>query len=167
MTPPTSTDEQLVDAFDTHWIKYIAPACIYLLVTAGGLLLVYISANIAADSLVLSQLCFFSSLVVILSAHHCFFYFLMSEGMIDAIVTNERLVYFHGLLWVSDDMHEISLQHIRGVEARVHGVFQNLFRYGDLWFDTGGASLESGSILKRVPKPHRRAKKIRKLLEEQ
>ena len=157
--------ERLIDAFSTHWIKYLRPGIMHILFLGISMLLLYFAGLSAHHSVWVSHVTFFIALVFLFSAHHRFFHKILSEGMDDVIITNKRLIFLDACLWYCDDMHEVALERIRAVEARKHGVLQNLLRYGSLWFDTGGSEIRSGRIIPLVPHPHRKAKLITDLLE--
>ena len=161
----TEADEQLLDSFDTHWIKYVRPIMMYILYMGVALafLLFAISGIEESDSLAHLSLGF--AMVIALPAHHWFFFRLLSEAMEDITITNKRLIYRNTQLWVSNDMREIALSKIRAIEVNKHGITKNLFRYGTLWFDTGGGSMNAGNVIPLVPKPEEKSAMILHLLE--
>jgi hypothetical protein len=152
-------------AFDTHWIKYVFPTFSYL----TALLLLLAGFRLCPDITAISRPAgwgFFVLLTFLLSAiHHWYFHKILSEGMIDVIITNKRLIFLEDILWFKDDMGEVDLIRIKGVEAHKEGFLQNVFQYGTLWFDTGGSDMKSGRTVKLVPHPHRKAKMIEEILQ--
>lgn len=157
------SDEELNVAFDTHWIKYIVPsliAFIFALMTIG---ILYSSLFIVTGPFA-SVLFTFGSCLFLLNVHWLF-YKLLSEGMQDVIITNKRLIYLETRLWVQDSIHEVRLNVIRAVEANKTGILQNLLRYGSIWFDTGGSSKESGTIIPLVPHPQDKVRQILQTLK--
>ena len=160
----TPEGERLIDAFSTHWIKYLAPTLILVLLAGTSILLFYLAGLSAHHSEALSHSSFISALLLLLIVHHWFFHKIMSEAMVDILITNMRFIYMKDCLLFCEDMHELSLERVRAVEAREHGVLQNIFRYGSLWFDTGGSDIGT-RLIPLIPHPHRKAKEIMQLLE--
>jgi hypothetical protein len=157
-------DERLIDAFGTHWVKYVIPSLVYVLLLSVSVLL-FILAEVTVHHLMwLSHVSLFLALFLFLLVHHWFFHRLLSEAMVDIIITSRRLMFLESNIFFRDDMHEVALNNIQGVEAHKHGLLQNFLHYGSLWFDTGGTSLEGGKLIPLVPHPHHRAQQITNLL---
>ena len=162
--PRIEKGEQFVTAFETHWIKYALPILLLIILgTTSGLALA-LAPTLTGDSIQLAHIVFFGGLLLLVFVHHWFFHRILSEGMVDIIITNKRLMYLDDRLWFHDDLHELALSRIRALEAHKHGILQNLFQYGELWFDTGGSSLESGRIIPLIPHPHQKVKMLYDLL---
>lgn len=161
----TYHDEELIDCFSTHAVKYVRPTFFYLLMGGVSVLLFYFAGLSMHHNMWLSYFTFLVALIVLYASHHRFFHKILSEGMDDVVITNKRLIFLDAHLWFRDDMHEVTLDRVRAVEARKHGLLQNLLRYGTLWFDTGGSEIKSGRIIPLVPHPHSKAKMITDLLE--
>lgn len=161
----TQADEQLLASFDTHWIKYARPTCAYALIMGivGGLTLLAVRGLENPDAA--AQMGLMIAMPIALLTHQWFFYRLLSEAMEDIVITNKRLIFRETHLWISNDMHEIALARIRAVEVCKHGILHNLLRFGTLWFDTGGGTMESGKVLPLVPKPEEKSAMILRLLE--
>ncbi len=164
-TYPSRSGEQLIDALSTHWAKYIVPIGITTILVAVSLLLFVVAAVSGTTSPLLTQMSFVVGLAVLLVCHHWFFHKIMSESLVEIILTNQRLVFLEEKLLISDDMHEVTLERIRAVEAQKHGLLENIFNYGRLWFDTGGGSLESSKTIPLVPNPHKYANRITQLMK--
>ena len=161
-----SHNEETILVFSTHWIKYLLPAFIYSLLMLVSFFLFFIAGATAYEQqgLAIFSFCFGSLLMVIV--HHWFFHKLLSEAMIDIIVTTKRVIYLKNNLLFDDDMREFSMDRLIAVEAQKHGLWQNLFRYGNVRFDTGGStSTDRSNIIHLVPHPHRITKEITKKLE--
>ncbi|HLC76449.1 MAG TPA: hypothetical protein VJB82_05040 [Candidatus Peribacterales bacterium] len=158
--------EQLIRAFSTHWIKYWGPAAAYVVLTGTGMLLFFLAIMAAYHAFVLSQITFIAGLIITLGIHHWFFHFVLSDSMDDIIITNRRVIFLDVDLLFCDDIREIQLEHIIAVEARKHGLLQNIFLYGTLWFDTGGSEMLEGRTLPLVPRPHSIANEITILLQK-
>lgn len=166
MVPRTPEGERLIDAFSTHWIKYVVPVLLFVLLMGTSLLFFYFAGLSVRNSEFVSHVCFFIGLVLMLITHHWFFHQVMSEGMVDILITNKRIISMRDCLLFCEDMHEVNLDRIRAVEAQEHGFLQNVLRYGNLWFDTGGSEMNTATAtIERVPHPHRRAKIIMNLMQ--
>ena len=97
--------------------------------------------------------------------HHWFFHKILGEVMEDIIITDERIIWMKESLFQVNEMRQIPLNKIRGVEARKHGLLQTLLGYGQLWFDTGGTEAQDeNAIMDQVPSPNEVAKNINQLL---
>lgn len=161
---PTREPERLVDAFSTHWIKYVAPLIVYsilMVLTFTVFILAKLAGNIAPWLAIMS---FLVGFILMLGAHHWFFHRVFSEFMMLIIVTSRRFVFLRDTILVRDDMHEISLERILAVRAKKRGIIQNVLNYGSLWFDTGGTTMENSPIIPQVAKPHYRVRIIMKLM---
>lgn len=157
--------ERLIDAFSTHWIKYAMPVFVLVVLLMTSTLLFYFSGLSAHHIMWLSHTTFLFAIVLLLMAHHWFFHRVLSDGMDDVIITDKRVIFLDSSLWFRDDMQEIALERIRAVEARKHGILQNIFHYGSLWFDTGGSAVGGGKVIPLVPHPHGKAREILALLK--
>ena len=161
-----SRNEETILVFSTHWIKYVLPSSIYLLMMAVSFALFIIAGSTAYEREGLSIVCFCIGSLLMITVHHWYFHRLLSEAMIDIIVTTKRVIYLKNNLLFNDDMREFSMERLIAVEAQKHGLWQNLFRYGSLRFDTGGsASTDRSNIIHLVPHPHRITKEITRKLE--
>lgn len=158
-------NERFVTAFSTHWIKYVFPTFSYIV----SLTLILTGLSLCPAITSMSRpagWAFFVLLTFLLSViHHWYFHRILSEGMIDVIMTNKRLIFLEDVLWFKDDMGEVDLIRIKAVEAHKDGFLENLFQYGTLWFDTGGSDIKSGRTIRLVPHPHRKAKMIEEILQ--
>jgi len=159
------TQERLVDAFSTHWIKYAMPVFVLIVLLMTSALLFYFAGLSAHHLMWLSHATLFFALILLVTVHHWFFHRVLSDGMDDVIITDKRIIFLDSSLWLRDDTQEIALGQIRAVEARKRGILQNVFHYGSLWFDTGGSAIGGGKVIPLVPHPHRKAKEILALLE--
>jgi len=159
------TQERLIDAFSTHWIKYAMPVFVLFILLITSALLFYFAGLSAYHFMWLSHPMFLIALFLLVTVFHWIFHRVLSDGMDDVIITDKRIIFLDSSLWLRDDMHEIALERIRAVEARKRGILQNIFHYGSLWFDTGGSSMSGGKVIPLVPHPHRKAKEILELLK--
>lgn len=150
-------DEILVDFFSTHWVKYIVPAVLYMLIGSTTIFLFLFARTTLDASSFIAHAAFLLGTLLLTIAHHWFFHRILSEGMVDIIITNKRVFFLEDSLWFYDNMREVNVSHIRAVEAHKQGILSNLLRYGTLWFDTRGSNNESSTI-RLVPHPHRKAK---------
>ena len=159
------TDEYLVYAISEHWIKYAVPVVLYAVLTPLSIGMLALAGATAHRNDVVSFSSHFIGLAMLLLTHHWFFHRILSESIIDIIVTTKRIIYLEDSLFLSYTKHDIALERIRAVEARENGIVQNILSYGDLWFDTGGSDITGGTVIHYVPHPHTQEKQIMKLLE--
>ena len=157
--------EKLLTAFSTHWIKYVFPTFLFVIFTSVSITLFIVSLATRSSSSVLAASLFFCGLTVLLFTYHWFFHKILSEAMDDVLITNKRIIFLDESLLFCDDMREIKITRLRAVEAQKHGLLQNIFLYGNLWFDTGGSdTTDAGAIIPLVPHPHQKAKLVTEML---
>ncbi len=158
-------EEGIVYAFSTHWIKYIGPTCIFLIVISASASML-VGAGITSDnSPILSYFLLFLGLILTYLSLHWFFHKLLSEAMEDITITTRRIIWIKEALFSIDEMRQIPLDGIQGVEARKLGIFQTVLGYGSLWLDTGGTDTsDANTIIDQVPHPNRIAGEINRLL---
>ncbi|MAE68673.1 MAG: PH domain-containing protein [Candidatus Peribacteraceae bacterium] len=161
----SQADEKLVMALSTHWMKYVLPTVIFTIVMGASVVLLIFTRFLSTEIQFISGLSLFASTILIYLLHHWYFHRLLSEAMEDIIITTKRVIWIEESLYVCDNMRQIPLDKIQGVEAEKHGIFQTVLGYGTLWFDTGGTvTTDTNAIMKLVPHPHRIAKEINQLL---
>lgn len=162
---PNDGKEHIVRAFSTHWVKYIQPISIFVIVMLSSVT-VLSAAYFMKDNLWPFAIGFFlAGSVFITLAHHWFFHTLLSEAMEDVIITTKRIIWIKESLYQMDDIRQIPLENIHGVEAIKHGFSQTVLRYGNVWFDTGGTTTsDENAKLTRVPHPNQVARDINILL---
>ncbi|PIR48479.1 hypothetical protein COU80_04475 [Candidatus Peregrinibacteria bacterium CG10_big_fil_rev_8_21_14_0_10_55_24] len=163
----TSPNERLIDSFGTHWMKYVTPTFVYVLLMLIIVLLFVFSQFLTGYSHASGAVAYFFTFALLVGIHHWYFHRILSEYMMDIVVTTKRFMFLRCNLFLSDDTHEISLDRILAVEAKKRGIIQNILGYGTLWFDTGGTSTDKGPIIPLVPHPHRRVREIMSLLRTQ
>ena len=145
--------ERLLFAVSTHWVKYIRRFILsHFLLTCGIILFFVAYAAKNAPQIVSLTTCVLG-ITFILFAHHLFFHLLMSEALLDIVITTDRIIYFNDSLFVCDDEHEIPLNKIAGVEVQQHGLIQNILNYGIVWIDKGGGSIDLKRSIPNVPQP--------------
>ena len=164
--PAPEEDEHSIDSCSTHWIKYVLPVAISLLIGSIGALIIGIGLTMFETGTV-QFLLKLVGLLFIVCIHHWFFYIIMSHSMTDVIITNKRLVFIEDFLFFKGDVHEVRLANVLAVEVHQRGVIQNVFDIGELWFDTGGTSINAGRVLKNIPDPHKRSAHISRILKKQ
>lgn len=160
-------NERLVDAMPTHWVKYVPQAilCHFLAIIGIALLIGSFLARTLSAFLAIGLALIGGTLF--LFAHHKWFHKVMSEELIDIILTTERVIYFKDLLFFSDNEHEIPLHRVAGVEVKQEGFFQNILDYGTLWIDTGGGAIDLRRTIPNVPRPEQLSEKITRLVHDE
>lgn len=159
------SNEQLVAALSTHWVKYVFPSFVFCMLLAANMAIVYASRVVAQAYPEVSMAFIFLNTITLFFLHHWLFHKLLSEAMEDIIITNKRVIWIEESLYCCDNMRQIPLDKIQGVEAEEHGILQTVLGYGTLWFDTGGTiTKDSNATMKLVPHPHRLARDINQLL---
>lgn len=155
----------MVRAFSTHWIKYIAPTCAFLIVINASASILVAAGMSASSSPLLSNTLLFLGMILTYLSLHWFFHKLLSEAMEDIVITTKRIIWIKEALFTVDEMRQIPLSNIQGVEARKRGILQTVLGYGTLWLDTGGTiTADANAMIDQVPHPNRVAGEINKLL---
>lgn len=158
-------DERIVRTLSTHWIKYVAPTFAFLIVLSASVALLAGADALHTNADGMSFILLFSGLILTYLSVHWYFHTLLSEAMEDVIITTKRIIWIKESLFAVDDMRQIPLDRIQGVEARKHGLAQTILGYGTLWFDTGGTgTAEKNAMMNLVPHPNRIAGEINQLL---
>ena len=158
-------DEEIVRAFSTHWIKYVAPTCAFSIVIAASSAMLIAAGLTSSSAPLFSQVLLFLGMILTYLSLHWFFHKLLSEAMEDIVITSKRIIWIKEALFTVDEMRQIPLDKIQGVEARKHGLLQTVLGYGNLWLDTGGTDTSDiNAIIDQVPHPNRVAGEINKLL---
>ena len=134
--PIVGKDEKLLRVCHRHWMKYMAPLFVYVLLSVLCLILFFTAASL--PSVEVGRVMLFVALIAIVIVQHWFFHFLLSENVSDVILTNKRILRLNRSLWFVDTMDEIVLVKIKMVEVKKSGILHRLLNYGDLRFDTGG-----------------------------
>lgn len=158
-------EENIIRAFSTHWIKYVAPTLAFVIVISASIAMLVAAGLSANSSTLLSHTLLFLGLVLTYLSLHWYFHKLLSEAMEDIVITSKRIIWIREALFAVDEMRQIPLANIQGVEARKRGILQTVLGYGTLWLDTGGTiTADANAIIDQVPHPNRVAGEINKLL---
>ena len=146
--------EHVVKVTDEHWVKYIMPALISVFLFAIAALLFLLAGFTAHHSVWLSHAAYIAALVLFLVTLHWLFMVLLSESLDKIIITNRRLLRVQYRLIFHEDILEVSFEKMKTVDAKKHGILQNLLHYGTLVFEVNKAAISL------VPYPNRVAKVI-------
>ncbi len=152
--PKLHPDETIIDRFDHHWIRFVAPILTYVLIagvlgiigyfgvteggTAAGLILVILGS-------------------IFLCATHWLFRFFFSEALEVTYITQYRMIHFEQRIFVKDDILQIPFDTVKNVVGTKRGILANLLGYGDLTFTTTGTTIHT------IPRPDRSAELIQEL----
>lgn len=149
--------ERLIGIVDEHWIKYVAPVFIYVLLLGISILLFVLAGISAHHYMWLSHATLIAGLGLMLLTHHWFFLRLLGEAIDCIVITDQRSIQFETQLLLHDDIRENSFDKMRTVEAYHEGLVQNILRFGTLRF-------QGGTDMRLVPHPHRVAKDIQQAM---
>lgn len=159
MTAPISErGEHVVKVTDEHWVKYVVPTIISAFLFAIALLLFALAGMTAHHYVWLSHLTYIAALFLFLITFHWFFMTLLSESLDKIIITNRRLLRVQYRLIFHEDILEVTFEKMKTVDAQKHGLIQNLFHYGTLYFETRLAAVPL------VPHPNRIARIIQEAM---
>ncbi|PIR53708.1 hypothetical protein COU75_04690 [Candidatus Peregrinibacteria bacterium CG10_big_fil_rev_8_21_14_0_10_42_8] len=161
------SDEKIIMAISTHWIKYVLPTIIFIIIFSASTTFFIISGIAAKDSPVMAIVILFTGMILMYLVVHWFFHRLLSEAMEDIIVTTKRVIWIKESLFQIDDVRQIPLTNIQGVESQKRGLLQTVLRYGSLWFDTGGTiTTDQNAIMTEVPHPNDVAREINTIIRQ-
>ncbi len=152
LKPSPLPREKLICYTPEHWIKYVFPSILYLILVYGGAMLLYL-AMISWDGQITYLILLLIGVLLLTAVHHWFFWFLLAESQACIIVTNKRVIYLHsGLLW-SEEMIEVAYEKMKTVEAHKRTILQSILNFGTLQF-------EPMVKIKRIPHPGTMARQI-------
>lgn len=153
--------ERLVLVTDEHWIKYLPPVAVAVMLFGISLLLLVLAGMSAHHYMWLSHLTFIAGMTLLLITYHWFFMVLLSEELDRIIVTNRRLLRIQYRLIFREDILEVSFEKMKTVDAVKSGIIQNVLHYGSLVFETKLARVPL------VPHPNRVAHVIQEAMAEE
>ncbi len=133
------SSEHLVRIASGHWIIYVFPSFLAIVLCAVSFLLLGLASVAAANGQSIAVVSFWAGLLILLFAQHWFFLFLLSDSLCHLLVTDRRVIYTATKLLLSESMHEISFEKMKMVTATKKGFLQNLFSYGTITFEGGTA----------------------------
>lgn len=141
-----------------HWIKYVFPVFVHLLLFSVSMLLFVLAGLSAHHYMWLSHLTFIAALCLFLITHHWFFVLFLSESTTHIVVTNHRVVRLRERLLAHEELLEVSFDKIKTVEADKEGLLQTVLQYGSLNFEGGVC------IIPLVPHPSTLARDIQQAM---
>lgn len=145
--------ERVIRTTAEHWIRFLLPTFVYLLLLGISVLLFLLAGMSAHHEMWLSHVSLITGLLLMLLSHHWFFLRLLGESIDCIIITNQRSIHFDTHLFFHDNIRENSFDKMRTVEAYHDGFLQNILHYGTLRF-------QGGVDIPLVPHPHTVAKEI-------
>lgn len=161
MTPASSQKgEHVVYLTDEHWVKLIVPVLVSVFLFAISFLLFILAGITAHHSMWLSHGTYVIALLLFLATMHWFFMMILSENLECIVITNRRLMRFRYKMIFDEDILEVSFEKMKTVDVSKHGLIQNLFHYGTLYFETKLASIPL------VPHPNHVAKIIQDAMQK-
>lgn len=145
--------ESLIVAISDHWIKFVIPVFVYILLLGISVVMFLFAGVTAYHYIWLTGGIYIFALLLFLVTHHWFFAMLLSEANERILVTDKRVIHRQMRLFFYDDINEFSFDKMKTVEARKKGFLQNVLQYGSLVF-------EKSFEIKLVPHPDRVARQI-------
>jgi hypothetical protein len=132
--PKFVTNEKLICISPEHWIKYVLPFMLYILLT-GAALFFFFLATLNTENLLSFFTFFLVGCAVLICVHHWFYWFLLAESQACIIVTNKRVIHIRqGLLW-HEQIMDIAFEKMKTVEAHKKTLLQSFLNYGTLQFE--------------------------------
>jgi hypothetical protein len=153
--------ERVMSVVGEHWIKYVFPVTMYLLLLSISILLLILAGTATHHYVWLSHTTYFAGLLLFLLTHHWFFMVLLSESLDRILITNRRLIRLQYRLIFHEDVLEVSFEKMKTVAAKKEGILENILNYGSLLFENNKATVSL------VPHPNRIAQRIQHAMEAQ
>ncbi len=162
--PGQGEEEKIIFVVRKHWFSYM------IFIFFGAIMLVPVVAGIIywiVNPTALSQL-FGNISILFASAYLLFVMAVLIAGIVDYyldiyIVTNERIVLINQEGLFRRQISELHLHQIQDVNAKVEGIFQTIFHFGNVTIQT--AAEKENFAFMVVPHPYRIAKTILDLHE--
>ncbi|MDD5054793.1 MAG: hypothetical protein PHZ00_00825 [Candidatus Peribacteraceae bacterium] len=145
--------ERLIRVSSEHWMTYVMPLFIYVLLTAGGIFFLLIAGYTVAESDWIAISSFLLSFILFLAGCHGFYFVVLGEFTSFYVITTQRVVHFKNVIILREEMSEVSFEMIKTVEASKRGFLQYLLNYGSLNF-------ENKLIINYVSHPHSVARDV-------
>ena len=133
--------EHLIRSINEHWIRYVTPTIIFLLLFGVSMLLFVLAGISTHHWMWVSHLSLVTGLLLLLLSHHWFFAHLLSEATGCIIITNRRVIYLHAQLFAMEELREFSFDKVKWVTAHRSNFLQYIFNYGTLSFENGQIQL--------------------------
>jgi len=152
--------EYIVTVTDEHWIKYVPSLTVSFFLFFITILLFILAGMSAHHYMWLSHATYIAALILFLTTMHWFFMMMLSETLDRIIITNRRLLRLRYRMLFDEDVLKISFEKMKTVDAKKHGIIQNILHYGTLFFETKLAAVPY------VPHPNRIAKIIQEAMHK-
>ncbi len=149
--------EKLVRVIDEHWVVYVAPMIVCVLLLISGFLLLTLSQYAVHHSEWMWLTSFVLGFGLVLGSLHGIFWVVLGETISQIVITNRRVVRFHDVILLREDMMEVSFEKMKTVEASKHGVLQSILNYGTLHF-------ENAAHIEYVPHPNSAVRDIQQAM---
>lgn len=133
------SNERLVRIASGHWIVYVFPYFLALLLICLSFFLLGLAGIAAMQGYTVAVISFWMGMLLLLLMQHWFFLYLLSDSLGYVIITNHRVIVLSAKLLVQETMHEISFEKMKTVAATKKGLLQNVLSYGTLTFEGGTA----------------------------
>lgn len=135
-------DERIIYILRHHWIVYVFPGLVALLLAVIPFFVAGFLANtsfvIGANATVLALTSIFLSMYYL--GTWLFLFTTFHHAHLDTwIVTSHRIIYIEQRQLFSRTVSEQPLSRVQDVTSEVHGVFSTLLGYGDIIVQTAGA----------------------------
>jgi hypothetical protein len=159
VTPATSSSgfERVLLITNQHWVTYIVPVMIAIIIGIAGLFLYILAGYTAHHAMWISHAALILGLGLVLLAHHWIFHRILSKIADVIIITNDRVIDMRIRLLLHEAMFEVQLGKVQSVTASKRNILATLLNYGDIEFKPSGS-------LQYIPYPQRVAREIEKAM---
>lgn len=157
MSPEAKAGEKLVRVIDEHWMVYVVPMILCVLLLISGILLLLVSQYAVHHSEWLWLTSFVVGFTLVLGSIHGIFWVILGEAISQIVITSRRVVRFHDVILLREDMMEVSFEKMKTVEASKRGLLQSVLNYGTLHF-------ENAAHIEYVPHPNSAVRDIQQAM---
>ncbi len=147
-----------------HWMSLLTIFSLYLVGVSLSLVLLWLGNGFLEKNVIVGlSFCFVAFLVLLVSHHWIFIYFL-SHCLSGWAITDQRIIEFKFLPYVRHDMEYLSIHEVGEIEKHQQGLLKNFLHYGEV--DINIASSQQTVKYFFVPYPGRFVDLVSRLKEK-
>lgn len=124
--------EEVILTIQDHWILLLRPL-MFLILGGTTFFLSHHTGQFLTPNAELAQLLLYLfSYIVLLVSTHFFFILLFQRLISNIVITNKRIIEIQYLPFAVDDINHIPISKISEIKKVKHGIFRNIFNYGEV-----------------------------------
>lgn len=165
---PTASDEHVIYFVRHHWITFVLPIGVNIILAAtpllGGVLLNDVAPSVF-ETVIVQAFLIIGGSIYYLFLWLSFFNYFLAYYLDVWVVTNKRVIDIQQHSLWRRTISEQPLSRVQDITSDVHGIFPTLFGYGDIKVQTAGAEKEF--TFKNIPHPEQMSQAILELIEQE